>query len=157
MPVSVVRANLEPPTRPATARHSLSPRSHPRFPTVSLAGYLPLLRQIEVKAGNRGYHVPDPAGPTGYLTSPLAPAYSPMALATCPKPYGNNQQLRLCVLNEDSTTVHLHCACGTCVAVTLHGCRQCRSLPGRPSEPPIGMGTLSPRLRARPLPVTHVL
>jgi hypothetical protein len=59
----------------------------PASPTAPLAGYLPLLRYLGARAGNRGYHVPNPADPIVVGPIRLAPAYPPVAyLATCTHP-----------------------------------------------------------------------
>ena len=143
-----VGANLEPLCNPLQVTFRFLRVLMPASPIASLAGHLPPLRYIGARAGNRGYHVPSPAGPNVPGPVRLAPAYSPMALwrraPSRRETTGHHllvracQQLWLCVLNEDSTTVHLRCACGTSLAPTPRGCWQCRSLPGHPGEPPIG-------------------
>jgi hypothetical protein len=143
-----VGANLEPLYNPLQVVIRFLRVLMPASPIASLAGYLPPLRYIGARAGNRGYHVPGSAGPSVPEPVRLTSAYSSMALWRVPQAVGKQpaihllvracQQLWLCVLNEDSTTVHLRCACGTCLAPTPHGCWQCRSLPGHPGEPPIG-------------------
>lgn len=59
----------------------------PASPKVPLAGYVPPLRYSGARAGNRGYHVPNPADPLVAGSIRLAPAYPPVAsLATCTHP-----------------------------------------------------------------------
>ncbi|CAE6883439.1 hypothetical protein R69749_07177 [Paraburkholderia domus] len=142
------RGKARAPIRPITGRHSLSLGLMLASPTVSLAGHLPPSRQIGAGARDIGVPRSESCRPDRSGVCPSSVHLFPEgALTTCPEAVGKQpaihllvrvpQQLWLRVLNEDSTTVHLRCSCGTSLASTPIGCWQCRPRPchqGAPSS-----------------------
>jgi len=129
-------------------RHvSHSPRSLTRATNSSPCGLPATSRNSAKLAVNRAYHVPSLADPHTGGPIRLAPVYSPMtSMTTClqceqkqPAIYHFGQSPCSSLSSFDLTripsTVHLRCACGTCLAPTPRGCWQCRLLPCRQGEP----------------------
>jgi hypothetical protein len=161
-----VGANSEPLCHPLQATLRFLRALNAASPTVFLTVHLPPFQQTGAVARNRGSRVPIPTDPSIFGPIRLAPAYPPMALRRrasitkgCNRPFT--------ILVRAYQQLWLFEANGVCNS-SLMLCM--RNLPGPhtarrlavsiPSWSPgwtaCKEGTLSPELRTRLLPVTHV-
>src|ERR1700759_5031820 len=112
--------------RAITARHSLFPRSHIHLPNSFPRGS-PAIARLLAWADSWTYHVPVLAGPDVPGPVRLAPVSFPAAPATTcslferkqPAAYHFGQGLPAALAHLYSrglSTVHVCCACGTCLA-----------------------------------------
>jgi len=134
--------------RPVTGRHLLAPHSHTRLSNSFPCGLPALFRCIEISGGESGLPRSQSCRHNMDFVVPvrLAPVFPLVALtATYSQLAGEHpathllvrafQQLWLINCHGGCPTVHLRCACGTCLAPTPHGCWQCRFPPCRQGEP----------------------